>query len=105
VRQTDNPFVVLGIPLTSTSIDVERAGKRLLAELSLGVAFASTMTRPDGSVAERTVDDVRQAMHTLKQPDARAVAEVLLALPPVPKAHVIEGVDLRWLRSFQPRLR
>jgi hypothetical protein len=102
VRQIDNPFVVLGIPPTSTTIDVERAGKRLLAELELGVESATRVVRNDGTTLVRTVDDVRQAMHILKEPDARAVAEGMLDLPTLQEAPH-RGLDLRALRSFQPR--
>jgi hypothetical protein len=80
-RLAENPFYVLAIPTTSTRLEAERAGQKLLSMLQLGMAAAKTYPTPVG-VHDRTAELVRLAMAELRDPARRVVAEALATLPP-----------------------
>jgi hypothetical protein len=77
----ENPFYVLGLPVTATRVEVERAGQKLLGLLELGAAAAQSYATPLGPRV-RTADKVRQATAELRDPDKRVVAELFALLPP-----------------------
>lgn len=76
----DNPFYVLEVPPTATSIEVERAGQKLLAMLAVGLDAASHYPTPLGD-RPRDADCVRTALDALRDPKRRAQHEVWAALP------------------------
>jgi hypothetical protein len=73
-RLEENPFCVLGIPVGSTRVEVERAAQLLLAKLELDLAEARTYDTPFGSCT-RTPELVRKAAAELRDPDRRLVHE------------------------------
>lgn len=73
-RHLENPFLVLGVPPSATTAEVEREGQRLLAMLAAGLAEASTYPTPLGARA-RTPELVRAALAELRDPDRRLLAE------------------------------
>jgi hypothetical protein len=79
-RLADNPFYVLDIPPTSTAVEVERQGQKLLAMLGVGLSSVATYCTPFGP-QERTEDAVRQALAALRDPTRRAEAEAWFHLP------------------------
>ena len=89
-----NPFWVLGLGPAATRQEVERAAQKLLAQLALNLASASTVETPAGPLP-RTADDVRAAAAALRDPEQRIVAELLAdPLPPQPAPLPSQGVDL-----------
>ena len=70
-----NPFFVLEVPTDATPTDVERAGQRLLALLTVGSATAETYQTPLGP-ATRDADQVRQALTALRDPEQRVLHEL-----------------------------
>ena len=93
-RYAENPFFVLGVALTATPQEVERAAQRLLAELTLGRATAKTFQSPFGA-RPRTEDLVRQAAAELRDP-ARRLAHEILAETPMPPMVEAEEPGLSW---------
>ena len=69
-RHLENPFLVLGLPPSAATAEVERTGQRLLAMLAAGLAEASRYTTPFGP-ATRTEENVRWAMAELRDPCRR----------------------------------
>jgi len=76
----DNPFFVLDLPATATSMDIERQSKKLLAMLELGLASVTTYASPLGP-RPRTTDEVRRAQQTLLDPARRLAFEAFAAAP------------------------
>jgi hypothetical protein len=70
-----NPFFVLEVAPDATPTDVERAGQRLLALLTVGSANAQTYLTPLGP-ATRDADKVRQALAALRDPEQRVLHEL-----------------------------
>jgi hypothetical protein len=70
-----NPFYVLEVATDATPTDVERAGQRLLALLTIGSANAQTYQTPLGP-ATRDAEKVRQAVATLRDPEQRVLREL-----------------------------
>jgi hypothetical protein len=70
-----NPFFVLEVATDATPTDVERAGQRLLALLTVGSANAQTYPTPLGT-ATRDAELVRQALAALRDPEQRVVHEL-----------------------------
>jgi len=70
-----NPFFVLEIATDATPTEVERAGQRLLALLTVGSATAGIYQTPLGP-ATRDADRVRQALATLRDPEQRVLHEL-----------------------------
>lgn len=83
----DNPFFVLELPATATSMDIERQGKKLLAMLELGLASVATYASPLGP-RPRTTDDVRRAQQTLQDPTRRLAFEAFASAP-----HHLDSVE------------
>jgi len=79
-RVRHNPFLVLGVPRSATRMEVERAGQKLLAELSIGVAYSGTYRTPFG-LGVRDESAVRAALATLRNPEERLLAEIWAADP------------------------
>ena len=77
-----NPFFVLEIATDATPVEVERAGQRLLALLTVGSATAGTYHTPFGP-ATRDADRVRQALATLRDPEQRVLHELWANVVPV----------------------
>jgi len=69
-----NPFFVLGLPTTATSMEIEREGRKILGLLEIGIASARTVDSPQGPL-DRTPDLVRGAIAALQDPDRRLVHE------------------------------
>ncbi|MBI4814723.1 MAG: hypothetical protein HY791_00615 [Deltaproteobacteria bacterium] len=79
-RLASNPFYVLGIPITATSMEIEREAQRILAMLELGLAAAKSYETPLGA-RERSKDLVREAMAELRDPRKRLIHELRARLP------------------------
>jgi len=73
-RWLENPFFVLGIAPNATRLELERAGQRLLAELTIGRKGALEYYTPVGRNA-RTPELVRQALVELRDPGRRLIHE------------------------------
>ncbi len=74
-----NPFFVLELDAGARAVDVDRQGKRLLAELELGRASAAAFPSPFGR-QKRDEAAVRAAMASLRDPRLRAL--YALFVPP-----------------------
>jgi hypothetical protein len=70
-----NPFFVLEVPTQASRAEIERAGQRLLALLALGSVNAENYQTPLGP-GRRDADNVRQALATLREPNARMLNEL-----------------------------
>jgi hypothetical protein len=70
-----NPFFVLEVPTQASRAEIERAGQKLLALLALGSVSAESYQTPLGP-GKRDADDVRQALATLREPNARVLNEL-----------------------------
>ena len=70
-----NPFYVLEVATDATPTDVERAGQRLLALLTVGSANAQNYPTPLGP-ATRDAEKVRQAVAALRDPEQRVLHEL-----------------------------
>jgi hypothetical protein len=70
-----NPFFVLEVAADATPTDVERAGQRLLALLTVGSANVQTYPTPLGP-ATRDAEKVRQALAALRDPEQRVLHEL-----------------------------
>jgi hypothetical protein len=70
-----NPFFVLEVAADATPTDVERAGQRLLALLTVGSANVQTYPTPLGP-ATRDAEKVRQAVAALRDPEQRVLHEL-----------------------------
>lgn len=79
-RFLENPFFVLGLRPDAERGAPEREGKKLLAQLELGVSSAKHYATPFGP-RERTAELVREAMALLRDPDARCLAELWAQAP------------------------
>lgn len=92
-----NPFWVLELPPDATAVEVERQAQKLLAMLGVGLEAAGHYPTPDGP-APRTVDDVRQALEALRDPDRRAAWEVFARVDPStpPPAHGVGSRPAPW---------
>ena len=73
-RLRENPFFVLGVPVTATRMEIEREAQKLLGMLELAVGDAARYASPLGWHA-RTPDLVRAAVAALRDPRRRLVAE------------------------------
>ena len=66
----DNPFFVLELPPTATSMEIERQGKKLLSMLDLELQKSLTFPTPFGP-QPRTPERVREAVQLLLDPARR----------------------------------
>ena len=71
----NNPFFVLEVATDASPADVERAGQRLIALLTVGSTAAAQYSTPFGP-ATRDADLVRQALAALRDPVRRVVEEL-----------------------------
>jgi hypothetical protein len=71
----DNPFLVLEIAVSASRAEVERAGQKLLAQLTIGVSSVTTYRTPFG-LRERDESKVRSALSALRDPEQRAFYEL-----------------------------
>jgi hypothetical protein len=76
-----NPFFLLEVSPQASRMEVERAGQRLIALLTVGSASAARYDTPLGP-AMRDADAVRQALATLRDPNERAIAELWAQVAP-----------------------
>lgn len=76
-----NPFFVLEVQTNASRADVERAGQRLLAQLSIGAQGAADYATPLGKCV-RDADMVRQALVALRDPAQRLVYELWANIAP-----------------------
>jgi hypothetical protein len=93
-RLRENPFFVLGLPVTASRIEIEREAQKLLGMLELGLAPAARYASPLGWHA-RTADLVRAAAATLRDPRRRLVAEAwarhaVVVAEPAPEAAPVD---------------
>ena len=79
-QRARNPFYVVGVPVSATSVQIEREGQKLIAMLELGLSAAKTFSTPLGS-RTRTKEDVRAALAELRDPKKRLVHELWARLP------------------------
>ena len=79
-RILTNPFLVLGLPPSAASAEIERQGQRLLLQLSAGRDGATTFSSPVGP-GERTPELVRWAVDQLRDPSRRLVHELWAGIP------------------------
>ena len=79
-RWLENPFFVLGLAPSATLVELERAGQRLLAELTVRRKAALEYHTPLGANA-RTPELVRQALAELRDPGRRLIHEAWAQLP------------------------
>jgi hypothetical protein len=70
-----NPFFVLAVPTDASRLEIERAGQKILALLSLKAGTAGTYVTPFGP-AVRDADLVRQALASLRDPTERVLHEL-----------------------------
>ncbi len=70
-----NPFFVLEVAADATPTDVERAGQRLLALLTVGSVNVHAYPTPLGP-ATRDAEKVRQALAALRDPEQRVLQEL-----------------------------
>lgn len=82
-RIADNPFYVLQLRPDATSVQIERAGQKLLAMLEVGLEAAASYPTPLGPMP-RDPDRVRRALDELRDPRRRIVHELWATLPPDP---------------------
>jgi hypothetical protein len=74
-----NPFFVLELDADASAVDVDRQGKKLLAELELGKNSARSFASPFGALP-RDEAGVRAAMAALRDPRLRSL--YALFVPP-----------------------
>ena len=73
-RHLENPFLVLELPVTAGTAEIERQGQKLLAMLATGLDQAAEYCTPLGRHA-RTAELVRGAMAELRDPARRLAHE------------------------------
>ncbi len=84
-RIAHNPFYVLELGADCTSVEVERAGQKLLAMLEVGLEAAARYPTPLGGMP-RDADLVRRSLDELRDPDRRLLWEVWATLDPALEA-------------------
>jgi len=96
LRWQENPFYLLGLEPSASHLEVERHGRKLLAQLELELAAARVADTPLGPV-ERTVDSVRRALAELGDPKKREQHALWAQLPAVRPGESIAQADaLTW---------
>jgi len=79
-RWQENPFFLLELAPDVSQLEAERHGRKLLAQLELGVSSARIAHTPLGPV-ERTADRVRRALAALQSPQDRRMHALWARLP------------------------
>jgi hypothetical protein len=87
-----NPFYVLEVRPSATEREIERAGQKLLAMLTIGLEGADTYPTPAGP-RPRDADLVRRALDELRNPEKRWMHEIWARLPPDPVAPVASAPE------------
>lgn len=82
-RWRQNPFFLLGVAPTASDAEIEREGRKLLAQLELGLQAVVLAQTPLGTV-ERTPDAVRAALAQLRDPRKRQRHALWARVPPRP---------------------
>lgn len=90
-----NPFFVLEVKIDATRADIERAGQRVLAQLSIGAQGASDYATPLGK-CRRDADMVRQALVALRDPSQRLVHELWANIAPLNKSALRQKPAPKW---------
>jgi hypothetical protein len=90
-----NPFFVLGVPTDAAPGEVERAGQRLLALLTVGSVAAVHYDTPLGPAC-RDADMVRQALAGLRDPEQRMLHELWASVSPPAAEHPTIALPARW---------
>lgn len=90
-----NPFFVLEVKTDATRADVERAGQRLLAQLSIGAQGATDYATPLGK-CKRDADMVRQALVALRDPAQRLAHELWANIAPLNKSERAPNLTAKW---------
>lgn len=80
-RLADNPFFVLEVSVDATAAEIEREGRRLLAQLEMGLGAVASYATPLGP-QPRTPEKVRLALARLMDPAARLVDELWATAAP-----------------------
>jgi hypothetical protein len=75
----NNPFFVLELSPSASRMEVERAGQKLLAQLTIQVPSAQSYRTPLGTFA-RDEDKVRRALAALRDPEQRALHELWVSV-------------------------
>jgi hypothetical protein len=96
-RWKENPFFLLGLTPDVSQLEAERHGRKLLAQLELGVSSALIAQTPLGPVV-RTADNVRRALAALQNPQERRMHALWAKLPATasaegPASPVSTGAD------------
>jgi hypothetical protein len=94
-RWQENPFFILGLAPEVSELEAERQGRKLLAQLELGVSSARIAHTPLGPV-ERSPDLVRRALAALRNPLERRVHALWARLPeqaPMPAQDSVNSAD------------
>ncbi|MEM6928901.1 MAG: hypothetical protein AAF602_18320 [Myxococcota bacterium] len=80
-RLADNPFFVLELGADATATEIEREGRRLLAQLEMGLGSVAHYPTPLGP-RPRTPEKVRLALSRLLDPAVRLVDELWATAQP-----------------------
>jgi hypothetical protein len=81
-RVAENPFFVLGLAPDSDAMAAQREGKKLIAQLEMGIQSAKTYKTPFGE-RERTPELVREAVALLATPEKRVLFELWASATPI----------------------
>lgn len=81
-RWRENPFFLLGLEPTASDLELEREGRKLIAQLELGVSSVRIVRTPLGPI-ERSVEGVRSALARLRDPRERRLHALWARLPPL----------------------
>jgi hypothetical protein len=80
LRWRENPFYLLGLDPSASELEVEREGRKLLAQLELGLAAVRVAHTPVGDVT-RTPERVRDALAELRDSRKRKRHALWARLP------------------------
>ena len=94
-RWRENPFYLLGLDPSASELVAEREGRKLLAQLELGLAAARIANTPLGPV-ERSAESVRKALSELRDPAKRRQYALWAQLPAAASESPSEGQNPTW---------
>lgn len=102
LRWKQNPFFILDLEPSASNLEVERAGRKLLGQLELGLQSARFVETPLGSL-ERSADDVRRALAELRDPRKRAEHEVWAGIgrEELPESDPRESASAPWKEAMR----
>ncbi|MEQ1569624.1 MAG: hypothetical protein ABMA64_28575 [Myxococcota bacterium] len=90
-----NPFDVLGLRPGATSVEIERAGQKLLAMAAAGFDEVKVCHTPFGP-RPRDADDVRRALDALRDPRRRQLYAWWAELPPAEEVAAVPDPNAPW---------